>query len=189
MAESSEPRGPAWLESYEPAEVEERRSLERVRELFSGEHDPYDRSLPLHLTGSAIVLDPQRRRVLLRWHERQGAWLHVGGHGDPGEDDPLAVALREAEEETGLADLRPLRPAGGLARPVHLAVVAVKARHLEPAHEHADVRYALVTATPERARAESASAPVRWVSLDVAVTEVDENLAATLRRVAELLGE
>jgi 8-oxo-dGTP pyrophosphatase MutT (NUDIX family) len=188
MAGASHARGPAWLESYEPAE-EERRVLERVRELLSGEHDPYDRSLPLHLTGSAIVLDPPRRRVLLRWHERQGAWLHVGGHGDPGEDDPLAVALREAEEETGLADLVPLGPGGGLARPVHLAVVAVKARPPEPAHEHADVRYALVTATPERARAESASAPLRWVPLEAALTQVDENLAATLRRANEMLGE
>jgi 8-oxo-dGTP pyrophosphatase MutT (NUDIX family) len=36
-----------------------------------------------------------------------GGWLQVGGHGDPGEGDPLAIALREAAEETGLSDLVP----------------------------------------------------------------------------------
>ena len=51
-----------------------------------------------------MIVHP-RLVVLLRWHERQQAWLQVGGHGDPGEVDPFAIALREAEEETGLADL------------------------------------------------------------------------------------
>ena len=34
-------------------------------------------------------------------------WLQVGGHADPGESDPLRIALREAREETGLTDLVP----------------------------------------------------------------------------------
>jgi 8-oxo-dGTP pyrophosphatase MutT (NUDIX family) len=188
VAGACQPRGPDWLEGYEAVGEEERRALQRIRDLLSGEDDPYDRSLPLHLTGSALVLDPRRRCVLLRWHERQGAWLHVGGHGDPGEEDPLAVALREAMEETGLADLVPLGAGGRPPRPVHLAVVAVRERDPDPAHEHADVRYVLVTATPETAQAESTSAPLRWVRIEAARTQVEENLAVALRRAAELLG-
>jgi 8-oxo-dGTP pyrophosphatase MutT (NUDIX family) len=52
--------------------------------------------------GSALVVNPSSRHVLLRWHERIGRWMQVGGHGDPGEHDPWQVALREAREETGL---------------------------------------------------------------------------------------
>ena len=43
-------------------------------------------------------------------------WLQVGGHGDPGETDPLAIALREAREETGLTDLVPWPDATPAAR-------------------------------------------------------------------------
>ena len=61
----------------------------------------------MHFTASALVVHPDSGRVLLRWHQRMRMWLQVGGHGDPGEGDPLAIALREAREETGLPDLRP----------------------------------------------------------------------------------
>lgn len=62
------------------------------------------------MTGSALMVHPSSGRVLLRWHERMQRWLQIGGHGDPGESDPLAVALRERREETGLPDLAPLVP-------------------------------------------------------------------------------
>src|SRR5580692_3455984 len=35
-------------------------------------------------------------------HVKHDLWLQVGGHADPGEADPLEIALREAAEETGL---------------------------------------------------------------------------------------
>ena len=116
--------------------------------------------------------------MLLRWHRRQQAWLQVGGHADPGETDPYAIALREAVEETGLTDLRPL-----VAEPVHLVVVPVPANDVEPAHEHADLRYLLVTDRPDDAAAESEDAPLRWLSYDEALElTVEENLRETIRR-------
>ena len=45
----------------------------------------------MHVTGSALIVAPASGRVLLRWHPRQQAWLQVGGHGDPGELDPLGI--------------------------------------------------------------------------------------------------
>ena len=72
--------------------------------------DPWDRSAPLHLTASALIVHRESARVLLRWHERLVTWAQVGGHGDPGEEDPLAIALREAAEETGLRDLVESQP-------------------------------------------------------------------------------
>ena len=147
---------------------------------------PWDRATPLHTTGSALIVHPPTRRVLLRWHERQQAWLHVGGHGDPGEDDPLAVALREAEEETGLADLD-VWPAGADPLPVHLVIVPVPAGKGEPAHEHADLRYVLATSTPDAARPESPAAPMRWVTFaEARELTREDNLQETLRRVEEL---
>src|SRR6516225_6527306 len=139
------------ISRYRPQGEVETRDTERVRGLLRATDDPWLRSLPLHLTGSALVVHPDSGRVLLRWHQRQQAWLQVGGHGDPGESDPLAIALREATEETGLKDLVPWLDA--YLR--HVAVVQVPAGGNEPAHEHADLRFVLATLEPGAVRAEA----------------------------------
>jgi 8-oxo-dGTP pyrophosphatase MutT (NUDIX family) len=138
----------------------------------------------LHVTGSALIVHPPTARVLLRWHQRQQAWLQVGGHGDPGESDPLDVARREAAEETGLTDLVPW-PDAGIR---HVVIVSVPAGKGEPAHEHADIRFFMATQTPDAARPENAGAPLRWLSLDQARGATSEaNLKETLARLAPLL--
>lgn len=148
--------------------------------------DPWSRHSPLHVTCSALVVHPPTRRVLLRWHEHLEAWLQVGGHAEPGESDPFAVARREAVEETGLQDLVPWP--GPDPAILHLVVVPVAAARGEPAHEHADLRYLLATADPDAAVAESAAAPLRWVSLAGArELTAEDNLQETLDRAAHLL--
>lgn len=172
------------LDHHAPAGATETADLARVRALVAGEPDPWTRAIPLHATGSALVVHPPTARVLLRWHARQGSWLHVGGHGDPGETDPLAVALREGEEETGLTDLRPFPD----RRLVHVVVVPVPAKGEEPAHEHADLRFLLATGSPDAVRPEKPDAQVRWVSFAEAYDLVAlPNLHVTLRRAETLL--
>src|SRR5690242_20335697 len=161
---------------------------ERVRALLRAADDPWLRSLPLHLTGSALVVHPDTGRVLLRWHERQQAWLQVGGHADPGETDPFVVAVREAQEETGLGDLRPWPSTAPAPGPVHIAVVPVPAGRGEPAHEHADIRFVLATDSPDSIRAESPKAALEWLPIPEAMQRTaNDNVRETLARVEELL--
>ena len=173
------------LDAYRPGSDEELRDVQRVRELArSG--DAWSRSLPVHVTGSAVVVHPPTRRVLLRWHERMQGWLQVGGHADPGEVDPYAIALREAREETGLEDLVPW-PVADEPRVMQVAIVPVPAGKGEPFHHHADIRYALATATPERIRAESDTAHLAWLSIDEALRLVgQDNLRTCLGRIEAL---
>jgi len=56
--------------------------------------------LPGHLTGSAWILSPDRRRTLLTHHGKLGKWLQLGGHAD-GDPDLLAVALRRRGRRAG----------------------------------------------------------------------------------------
>jgi 8-oxo-dGTP pyrophosphatase MutT (NUDIX family) len=172
----------AALDGYEPRSDGEACDILRIRRL-AADHDPWGRDSPLHITGSAVVVHPPSGRVLLRWHERMGSWLQVGGHADPGETDPLATARREAREETGLADLvgwpDPRQP-----RLVHVVVVPVPAGRGEPFHEHADFRYVLATADPEAVTAESADAPLRWLGFaEAAAVVAEDNLSETLSRI------
>jgi 8-oxo-dGTP pyrophosphatase MutT (NUDIX family) len=169
------------ISAYRPADAAEEADVGRVRALLAGGGDVWSRAIPLHVTASALIVHPATGRLLLRWHERQRAWLQVGGHGDPGETDPVAVALREGEEETGLTDLA--------AWPgiVHVVIVPVNAKGDEPAHEHADVRFVLATGTPEMARPEKPDAPLRWVGVAEALELTSEaNLRETIGRVGRL---
>jgi 8-oxo-dGTP pyrophosphatase MutT (NUDIX family) len=176
----------AAVHGYRPDGGCEEADLERINRLMRTAGDPWDRTVPLHITGSALIVHPATGRVLLRWHQRQQAWLQVGGHGDPGERDPLAVALREAQEETGLADLRPW-PTPELR---HVAIVSVPAGKGEPAHEHADLRYVLATGTPDAIVAENQQAQLRWLpAADAIQTATEANLRETLARVQRLLDE
>jgi 8-oxo-dGTP pyrophosphatase MutT (NUDIX family) len=152
------------LTGYQAAGETEAADLERMTRLAAAAPDPWSRSLPLHFTASALVLHPESRRVLLRWHVKHGMWLQVGGHGDPGESDPLQIALREAAEETGLTDLVPW-PDASLR---HAAVCYVRPSATEPEHEHADLRYFLVTANPDAVAPENEQSPLRWLGIDEA---------------------
>ena len=174
---------PGLLRAYRPLGHAETADVERVRALVAAQADPWSRGLPLHLTASALIVHPASGRVLLRWHQRQQAWLQVGGHADPGEADPLSIALREAREETALEDLVPW-PDATIRQVV---IVPVPAGGREPAHEHADVRFVLETRHPGAARAEQPGAPLRWVSLEGAKALTSEaNLRELLARVGQL---
>ena len=172
------------LTGYQAAGETEAADLARMSRLAAGEPDPWSRSLPLHFTASALVLHPETRRVLLRWHVKHGLWLQVGGHGDPGESDPLQIALREAREETGLTDLVPW-PDASLR---HVVVCYVRPSLTEPEHEHADLRYFLATANPGAIAPEDEHSPLRWLSLDEARELVGgNNLRHTLDRADAVL--
>jgi 8-oxo-dGTP pyrophosphatase MutT (NUDIX family) len=171
----------AALRAHTPFDDEEKADLARTLAMVETTDDPWSRAIPLHVTASALVVDPASGRVLLRWHAKQERWLQVGGHGDPGERDPWPVALREAEEETGLTDLEPV--GDGL---LQVTIVPVNAVRDEPAHEHADLRYLLETTRPDDAPPEREGVPLKWFTRAEALDVADAGLARLLMRVPGL---
>lgn len=59
-----------------------------------------------HLTASCWIVNPARTKALLAYHNIYDSWAWLGGHAD-GEEDLLAVALREVREESGVKHARP----------------------------------------------------------------------------------
>ena len=174
------------LTGYRAAGEAEAADVERMTRLAATARDPWSRAeLPLHFTASALVVHPPTARVLLRWHARAERWLQVGGHADPGETDPLLIALREAAEETGLTDLAPW-PDASLR---HAVICDVRPSATEPAHQHADLRFIFATAEPAAVAPENEFSPLRWLSVEEAGILADgNNLSQTVFRAAGLLG-
>jgi 8-oxo-dGTP pyrophosphatase MutT (NUDIX family) len=129
-----------------------------------------------HFTGSAWVVSADGERVLLTHHRKLGLWLQPGGHAD-GDTDLARVALREAEEETGVPGLAlETREIFDLDR--H----AIPARRDEPQHLHWDVRYVVRAGGDERFVVSEESHALAWRRVeDVA----EDNAAdASVRRMA-----
>jgi 8-oxo-dGTP pyrophosphatase MutT (NUDIX family) len=86
---------------------------------------------PGHITASAVVFSHDEREVLLTLHPRVGRWIQLGGHCEESDDTVLAAALREATEESGIADLS-VEPGlyGAQAHPITCSL-GVPTRHLD----------------------------------------------------------
>jgi len=130
---------------------------------------------PGHFTGSAWLVSADGARVLLTHHRKLGRWLQLGGHAD-GDGDLARVALREAEEESGLGALV-LEPA-----PFDLDRHAIPARGAEPEHWHYDVRYVVRATASEAFVVGEESLDLAWV--DIAAIAADPAMDDSLRRMA-----
>ena len=135
-----------------------------------------------HVTGSALVVDRTATRVLLTHHAKVGRWLQLGGHAD-GDPDPLAVACREAVEESGLA-VTPL-----LDDIIDLDIHGPSTpRGRNPAHFHYDVRFLLQARHSEAFTVTAESLALRWVPFDeVESFSVDPGLLRLVAKCRDLV--
>ena len=104
-----------------------------------------------------------------------GFWLQLGGHAD-GERDLRIAALKEAEEESGLRELRMEDAIFDLDRhwiPEHKDV---------PAHWHYDVRYVVHAQGSEAYVVSDESHDLAW--RDIAQLANDEAADESVRRMA-----
>lgn len=120
----------------------------------------YERThLPGHLTGSAWIINSTRSHVLLVHHARLNKWMQPGGHAD-GDENILRVALKEAEEETGLKNLKVLSLA-----PFDIDIHTIPNRPDFPEHLHFDVRFLLEGDIKEQIVVSHESHDVKWIPL------------------------
>lgn len=165
-----------------PINRDEQQSIDRFLLEFDRLRDPFDEfGDPVHVTGSAIVVG--RRGVLLLKHKRLGLWLQPGGHVDPGEA-PWDAALREANEETGLAVSFQRASRQGIPALIHVDVHAGGR-----GHTHLDLRYMVDGGTADPSPGDGESQEIEWLSWDAAIERAsDAQLTALLASLKPELG-
>lgn len=98
------------LNRFRPCNEQEETDKNQILSLLSGGQDLYTRDNTVaHLTASSWVVSPDRKQVLLIYHNLYRSWAWMGGHAD-GDRDLCRVALRETREESGLQDLTLVSP-------------------------------------------------------------------------------
>lgn len=161
------------LDEYQARYPAELATVVRIRDLVAGRSDCFERTcMPGHITGSAWILSPDRSRYLLTRHRIFDLWLQLGGHAD-GCPRPHLVALREAEEESGLGGFGLFRNPEGYV-PLDVDIHVIAARPGVSAHEHYDLRYLLSAATEQPLEISDESHDLKWFSREELLKTVHE---------------
>lgn len=96
------------IEKYIPFNEQEERDKEILLKWLDSGEEVFERTnRTAHFTASAWVLNKKRDKVLMIYHNIYDSWAWMGGHAD-GERNLLKLAMREAAEESGIRDIRPI---------------------------------------------------------------------------------
>ena len=168
------------IEAYAPCCKQEAADREMLLRAIDTLESPLTRDNPFaHFTASSWIVNPARDKALMAWHNIYRTWAWTGGHAD-GEADLLAVALREAREETGISDIVTVTP-----EIYSIEILPVNA-HIKrgkfvSAHLHLNVTYLLQAddSQPIHAKPDENSA-VGWLPIDEAADNKDEPFMAVI---------
>lgn len=163
------------INDYLPANPEESETCQYLLDFVSRYEDCFSRELQVgHVTGSAWILNTSGAEVLLTHHRKLNIWVQPGGHAD-GDSDILAVAKKEAYEESGLNKLD-LVSHGLFDIDIH----KIPARKQEPAHLHYDCRFAFQVVGSDQYKVSDESHDLKWVPLALVGDFNDEDSIARM---------
>ena len=166
------------LNNHQPADAHETRMLEDIKQFVRSYDNFHSRQqLAGHLTGSAWVISEDRTHALLTYHGKFHCWVQLGGHVEQ-DADMLSAALREACEESGLADVTPLSD-----QIFDVDVHAIPANPKEPAHFHYDIRFLFAADRSLPLVVSSESKDLAWVEIEkIAELTSEESVLRMVRK-------
>lgn len=177
------------LESYKPYDELEAITIESIKQFLEAFGDfAYSRDcLPGHMSTLVWVVNPQRTKTLLGYHNLYKTFTWFGGHAD-GEKDLLKNAKKEMEEETGISEFKVLND----GKPVDYVVLKVLSHTKNgkkiPDHLHFAAGYIFEVSEDKIYRiAEGENSAIKWINNEnilKTITEKDE-IISIYKRIIE----
>jgi len=98
------------IKNYRPDnEQEERDQKQMLRFMEQNDDCLYRENQIGHFAASAWVVNKERTKTLMVYHNIYDSWSWIGGHAD-GVEDLCTVAMKELAEETGVSHARLISP-------------------------------------------------------------------------------
>ena len=146
------------LNDYHPAFEDEVICKQRMLSFVHRYSDCFERSLEIgHITASSWLLSKDGNHALLLLHAKLNSWMQLGGHCD-GDSDVLAVAIKEAQEESGIEGIVPVN-----TEIFDIDIHLIPANSREKEHYHYDVRFLLQVMSDEEFMQNKESKELRWI--------------------------
>ena len=147
------------LKAYQPSCQKELVYKQSMLDLISACEDCFLRSCRVgHFTASAFLLNQQKTHVLLMHHTKLDKWMQLGGHCD-GDSDVLAVAIKEAQEESGINEIVPLN-----SEIFDIDIHLIPANKTNEAHYHFDIRFLLHAHKDDKFHKNHESKELKWIA-------------------------
>lgn len=158
------------LNNYNPTAAESS-FIPKFLDLLHNEDCFYRTCFPAHITGSALLLNQTGDQILMNHHKSLNKWLGFGGHAD-GDEDILAVAIRETMEESGMTAFKPL---SSDIIDIDIHAIPENKNKNEPAHYHYDIRYIMQMTGEQNSILSDKSHSLQWMSRDEALSKLEPN--------------
>jgi 8-oxo-dGTP pyrophosphatase MutT (NUDIX family) len=157
--------------------VEEKHTAAHFIDFVNTSTACFERSNKGHITSSIWIVNAAKTHALLTHHKKFHLWIQLGGHND-GEVDCKTVALKEAEEESGIKGLTFL----------HEGIFDIDIHTLAtPCHAHYDVRYLLQAPENTSYLVSEESHDLAWVPFDQMSTYTLHSSVLRMNEKAKLL--
>lgn len=147
------------LEKYIPSSKEEHKTKEDLITFINENHNCFDRELEKgHITGSSWLLNKEGDKALLMHHMKLDRWFQPGGHAD-GDSDILAVAIKEAQEESGI---NAIEAVDGEIFDIDIHLIPENKK--DKSHFHYDIRFLLQVKSDEELSNNGEAKELRWIN-------------------------
>ena len=156
------------LQEYQPTDAEIKHKQDIIN--FINQYpNCFDRSLEIgHITASAWLLNKDRSKSLLMHHNKLDMWVQLGGHCD-GNPNVLEVAIKEAQEESGIENIIPMDN-----KIFDIDIHLVPDYKNVKSHYHYDIRFLLQVNSNENFVQNSESKELRWVGKNISDLPTEE---------------
>ena len=162
------------IEKYVPYNEQEKKDKKTMLKYIDTFDDVLTRNNEFgHFTASAWVVNKDKTKVLMIYHNIYKSWAWTGGHAD-GNPDLLATAIRELKEETGVENVKVIDN-----NIFSLEIVCVDG-HVEKgkyvsSHVHLNATYLLEVDENEILRIkDDENSGVKWINIEDVAKVVNE---------------
>jgi len=163
------------LNKYNPLFHEEIVAKKHMLSFIEQNVNCFERSLEIgHITASSWLLNKNGSSALLMHHAKLNMWCQLGGHCD-GDWDVLAVAIKEAQEESGINNIVPVE-----VEIFDIDIHLIPGNNREKEHYHYDVRFLLQVASDEVVVQNRESKELRWIGRTTAALPTQERSVARM---------